>query len=184
MLNHEDNSIANNKKIIRQQIRIAKSSMTSEEKVYKSKLIFDFIENQSWFKNANTIMCYWSLPDEVITHDFCLKWMTSKTILLPKMVSENIVPIIFDGSLSKEPILGIEEPTGAEYSRIDMIKVIIVPGVAFDSSGNRMGRGKGYYDKFLLKTNALKIGVCFDKQIVEKVPTDIHDIAMDKVVSF
>lgn len=65
---------------------------------------------------------------------------------------------------------------------MDKIDVILVPGVAFDAYGNRLGRGKGYYDKILKQTNAYKIGVCFDFQFIENVPTEVHDVKMDKVV--
>lgn len=172
------------KKELRRQMKSVKASLSQVEKENKSRRIFEYIEKQAWFFNADVVMCYWSLPDEVITHEFCLKWMHSKTILLPRMVGPDIIPVVFDGSLVREPLLGVEEPEGAEFSHIDMINVIVVPGVAFDSAGNRMGRGKGFYDKFLRKTNALKVGVCFAEQMAENIPTDHHDLPMDMIVSF
>ncbi|MCF0205812.1 MAG: 5-formyltetrahydrofolate cyclo-ligase, partial [Bacteroidales bacterium] len=63
--------------------------------------------------------------------------------------------------------------------------LIIVPGVAFDRNGNRLGRGRGYYDRFLCKYPKVeKIGICFDFQLLEEIPTEPTDIRMDKVVSF
>jgi len=178
------NPLDQEKKAMRKLMRERKAALPAEEKLLKSKRIFEFIESQSWFIEANVVMCYWSLPDEVITHDFCLKWMKSKTLLLPRMVGPDIVPVVFEGTLVKEPILGVEEPQGEEYRHVNMINVILVPGVAFDRDGNRLGRGKAFYDKFLRSTHALKVGVCFAEQLAEKIPTDHHDLPMDKVVSF
>jgi len=178
------NPLDQEKKAMRKLMRERKAALPAEEKLLKSKRIFEFIESQSWFNEASVVMCYWSLPDEVFTHDFCLKWMKSKTLLLPRMVGPDIVPVVFGGTLVKEPILGVEEPQGEEYRQIDMINVILVPGVAFDRDGNRLGRGKAFYDKFLRSTHALKVGVCFEEQLAEKIPTDHHDLPMDKVVSF
>ena len=62
---------------------------------------------------------------------------------------------------------------------------LIVPGVAFDRKGNRLGRGKGYYDRLLSRmahTDVYKLGICFPYQLVESVPTDAHDIAMDEIL--
>lgn len=184
MSNNENILITEAKKTLRRQMRDVKAAITTEEKKNKSTLIFEYIEKQPWFINAKFVMCYWSLPDEVLTHDFCRKWMNKKIILLPRMTGPDIIPVMFDGTLAKEPILGVEEPQGPEFSQIDMINIIIVPGVAFDASGNRMGRGKGYYDKFLLSTKALKVGVCFAEQLVAQIPTDHHDLPMDLIVSF
>jgi 5-formyltetrahydrofolate cyclo-ligase len=71
--------------------------------------------------------------------------------------------------------------------RIDVdlreLQLILVPGIAFDLSGGRLGYGKGYYDRFLDKTNAFKIGLCFQSQVVEKVPMENHDIRMHAIIS-
>jgi 5-formyltetrahydrofolate cyclo-ligase len=172
------------KKSLRKEMRLRKASISPAEKIRKSELIFSFIEKQDWFVEAKTVMCYWSMPDEVFTHRFVERWMNTKTILLPKMQGSDIIPVVFDGKLLREPILGIEEPIGNEFGQIDMINIIIVPGMAFDALGNRLGRGKAFYDRLLRNTNALKIGVCFDKQLVDFVPCDENDIAMNHVVYF
>ena len=65
-----------------------------------------------------------------------------------------------------------------QWEKIDLI---LVPGMAFDAMGNRLGRGKGYYDKVLRHTPAYKIGVCFDFQFLKAVPTEAHDVRMDNV---
>jgi 5-formyltetrahydrofolate cyclo-ligase len=81
---------------------------------------------------------------------------------------------------------GIAEPTRGRILRPEMIDLMVVPGVAFDRAGHRLGRGAGYYDRYLSSPHAAgvyKMGVCFPWQSVESVPTEPHDIAMDEVIT-
>ena len=79
---------------------------------------------------------------------------------------------------------GIGEPTGPEFTDLESIDMIIVPGVAFDSHGNRMGRGRGFYDRLLKSTpNAAKIGVGYDFQLLDTIPVEPHDVPMDCVIT-
>ena len=83
---------------------------------------------------------------------------------------------------SKRGSSAISGPTGDVFEQIDSIDLIIVPGIAFDKNMNRLGRGKAYYDKLLKDTNAFKAGVCFDFQIIQRVPAESHDVKMDDVI--
>jgi 5-formyltetrahydrofolate cyclo-ligase len=75
------------------------------------------------------------------------------------------------------------EPVGQPFNDYDQVELAVVPGVAFDAEGHRLGRGRGYYDRFLpLLPHAYKLGLCFDFQKVEHVPTDANDIRMDEVL--
>ena len=77
----------------------------------------------------------------------------------------------------------IMEPTGELFVDYASIDLAVIPGVAFDREGNRMGRGKGYYDRLLPKLRSTyKIGICLPFQLVERVPTDEHDVKMDEVI--
>ncbi len=69
------------------------------------------------------------------------------------------------------------------FEEVDKIDLIIVPGIAFDKSLNRLGRGKAYYDKLLKDSKAIKIGVCFDFQLLESVPVDKYDVKMDLIIT-
>lgn len=77
----------------------------------------------------------------------------------------------------------ILEPTSKKIIDQDNIDVAIIPGVAFDIEKNRMGRGKGYYDKFLKDKKFLKVGICFDYQLLDKIPVEVNDIKMDEIIS-
>ena len=89
----------------------------------------------------------------------------------------------FEGiqSMAQLSEFGIAEPVGEEISP-SKIDLIIVPGSVFDSQNNRIGYGKGFYDKFLRETTAFKVGVCFNFQKVNEIPAEPHDIKMDIVL--
>ena len=78
---------------------------------------------------------------------------------------------------------GIEEPTGELFTDYAAIDFVAVPGVAFDNAGNRLGRGKGYYDRLLPRLTAFKAGICFPFQLVKEVPAEPFDIRMDIIIT-
>lgn len=172
------------KKELRIKIRALKNQYTLSEKKSFSKTIFDKIEKREDFQNAKTIVIYWSMNDEVHTHDFIQKWYKHKRIILPTVKGENLVLIEFTGMLNMSEGIAFKilEPKGDEFIDFNEIDILFVPGIAFDKQNNRMGRGKAYYDKTLKKINAMKIGLCFDFQLVESVPVAEHDIKMDLVI--
>lgn len=150
----------------------------------QSKDIFDQIEALDQFKAAKTVLAYWSMPDEVSTHDFVKKWHTEKRILLPLVVGDILELRVFTGMdcMVVGPSFGILEPQkGTPYTN-ELIDFAVIPGVAFDLAGNRLGRGKGYYDKLLKQQTTYKVGVAFSFQVVASVPVDNFDIPMDLIV--
>ena len=171
------------KKELRSHIKTLKKQHSKESLLEQSKLILNKLENHKSFIEAKTVMLYSSLPDEVFTHDFLEKWRNEKKIILPTVVGDDIIPV----ELSKDTEFAIGdfnilEPQNNEYT--GDYDLIIVPGVAFDRIGNRIGRGKGYYDRFLCKhLDVNRIGICFDFQLVDEVPTEDNDIKMNEVIS-
>ena len=136
--------------------------------------------------DSRTILAYSALPDEVPTQallDLLVK--QGKTVILPRVISDTDMELRrytgrHDLQLGAYCIL---EPTGELFTVYDTIDVAIVPGMAFDAEGYRLGRGKGYYDRFLVRVPYLyKIGLCFSWQMVDNVPHDKHDIVMDEVI--
>jgi 5-formyltetrahydrofolate cyclo-ligase len=127
---------------------------------------------------------YYSLKDEVQTDAFIEKWYQQKNILLPVVQGEDLILRQYTGKESLQTgAYHIEEPVGEVFSSYQKIDAVIVPGVAFDKKGNRLGRGKGYYDRLLPQLKATKIGICFPFQLVEEVPTEPFDIKMDKIIT-
>lgn len=151
----------------------------------KNYKIYKKIINSSEFQNAKTIFSYISLPEEVDTHPIIKKALDSgKKIYVPKIRDDyqmNIHEIFSLNELEKGQY-NIEEPTGDKCEQISF-DIIIIPGIAFDLSRNRLGRGKGYFDRFLKKTKGIKIGLCFKEQLLSCIPHEEHDIMMDQVIT-
>lgn len=177
--------IMDEKKALRIEIRQLKRACPLEERRRKSLSVWEAVERDEVFQQAETVLAYWSMDDEVYTHDFVNKWAGSKTLLLPCVKGDELELRYFDGEERLQPGEGyaIPEPVGELFADWGKIDLILVPGVAFDKFGNRLGRGKGYYDKVLKQTGAYKLGVCFDFQLVERVPVEPHDVKMDRVVA-
>ncbi|MBN2164850.1 MAG: 5-formyltetrahydrofolate cyclo-ligase [Marinilabiliaceae bacterium] len=170
---------------IRLLIRALKRELTDFEKQKQSAFIFSKIESLDVFLSSKRIAIYWSLPDEVQTHKFIEKWCFFKTIFLPVIEGSKLIFKQFDGvrSMQINKLFGILEPQGSVLENLNLIDFIVVPGVAFDDLGNRLGRGKGYYDRVLKQmNNSCKVGVGFNIQKVEKIPVDEYDIPMDMII--
>ncbi len=179
-----DITIQEQKIALRKYIKKLKSNLSPDEKRVQSLEICQQIESLPEFIEAQTIMLYWAMTDEVSFEHLIMKWYDKKKILLP-CVTDDILEIRqFTGldSMKMGPSFGILEPIGDKFTAVDEIDMVVIPGVAFDIDNNRMGRGRGYYDKFLPHTKAHKVGVCFNVQLFEQVPHDALDIKMDVVI--
>lgn len=171
---------------VRKQMRELKRAVPMEEKLRRSEGIMRRVEQMPEFADAHVVLMYWSMADEVQTHAFVDQWYNEKTVLLPCVQGDDLVLRPYTGPecIIAGEQFGIGEPTGPEYTDLERVELIIVPGVAFDRSGNRMGRGRGFYDRLLKSTpNAKKFGVAYDFQILDKIPVEPHDVKMDRVVS-
>ena len=174
------------KKKIRKLIRERKKHTPKNDLKRQSKLIQERLMALPEFRNAGHILLYNALSDEVGTKDILARWHKKKKLYLPviKGVDLDIVPYEGEERLVREKVYGIPEPIGKKLHDESLIDLIVVPGMAFDSRNNRLGRGKGYYDRILKRLpNAPKIGLAFDFQIVEQVPAEPHDVKMDFVIT-
>lgn len=169
------------KKTLRQQIRAAKKQHTPEELHRQSDLVLQQLAAHPRFQTAQRIMLYASLPDEVQTLDFLEQWRHRKTIILPTVVGDDIIPVeLADNVDFAEGDFHIPEPQNHPYA--GSFDLIVVPGMAFDREGHRLGRGRGYYDRFLAAHPSIyKIGVCFPFQRVAEVPAEPHDIGVNEL---
>ena len=171
---------------VRKQIRDLKRAVPMEEKLRRSELIMRRLEVLPLFTEAKVVLLYWSMSDEVQTHAFVNKWYKDKVLLLPCVQGDDLVLRQYTGPecLVAGEQFGIGEPTGPEWTDLDKVELIVVPGVAFDPTGNRMGRGRGFYDRLLKSTpNAMKVGVAYDFQLLDKIPVEPHDVPMDSVIT-
>jgi len=175
-----------NKQEIRKQILEIRNQIPEEERIQRSKQIADLLEALSEFKSAQHILFYYTNGSEVDTTPLIDKYLSSKQLYLPVIKNEED----FHAVAIQHPLhlengtFGIPEPIGDPPDDESMLGLIIVPGVAFDKTGNRIGTGKGYYDRFLPRCpNAIKIGLAFDEQILDQVPKDPYDVAVDFIVT-
>lgn len=178
---HQD--IALDKHQIRKLIRYKKNQISEKDKQIQAAAVFEKIEKLEEFQNAKNILVYWSMPDELSTHNFVIKWSRKKQMLLPVVKDDEMLIKPFSSKDElKQGSLGIWEPD-AQKEFLHSIDLVIVPGMAFDKNKSRLGRGKGYYDKYFVNKNIVKIGVGFDFQLLEKIPTATFDIKMDKIIT-
>ena len=165
------------KKLLRKQITQEKSLHPYEQRMKASKVLLEQLEKHPLFVSASTVLLYHSLKDEVIE-----KWHHSKRILLPVVKEDILVLKHYTGKKCLEPgAFHIEEPEGAEFTEYKEINLAIIPGVSFDMQGNRLGRGKGYYDKLLPLLSSYNIGICYQFQAKEHIPSEEFDRKMDEV---
>ena len=170
---------------LRKHIRQLKRQFTPQQLEELSLDICSRLLLEPHIQQADPLLLYHSLPGEVDTR-MLLDTLKGKNILLPHVVSAEEMELKrYSGPADlRQGAFGIMEPCGASFTDYQQIDVAIVPGMAFDHHGHRLGRGKGYYDRFLSRVpNIYKIGLCFGFQLVEEVPTDENDIQMDLVLS-
>lgn len=171
---------------LRKHIRMLKSMYTPEQLREQSEAIITRLQSNPAFVKAKTVMMYYSLDDEVCTHSLIdILVERGKTVLLPVVTSNEEMELrrYTKANDLQGGFFNIMEPIGEEFTNYDDIDVVVVPGMSFDTRGNRLGRGKGYYDRFLKRHPQIyKIGVCFDFQKMPGVPTEENDIKMDIVV--
>ena len=173
------------KRILRQSIRTIKASYSREELKTLSVSMLQRLEQHPVFVEARTVLLYHSLPDEVTTHAFIDRWCGEKEIILPTVVGDDLVLHRYTGpDCLTLGSYGILEPSGELFTDFDRITLAVIPGMAFDHQGNRLGRGKGYYDRLLPRlTHAYKLGLCFPFQLLsEEIPHELHDQQMDAVI--
>lgn len=175
------------KKAVRKNIREKIAQMTEAQQVSQSLCVCQTITETSEWKNAKEVLLYAAMADELSLQAlFQNAFDTNKRIWLPVVDGDVlIIREYLEGKTSVSEGFHIEEPTDEapllmpeEYNRLDLA---IIPGRAFTISGDRLGRGKGYYDRFLTQYQGTTIGVCFKCQILDSIPVDPWDKKLDLV---
>ncbi|MEG0371794.1 MAG: 5-formyltetrahydrofolate cyclo-ligase [Clostridium sp.] len=172
---------------LRKQLINKRGELTNIQIETLSGIINSHILNWNKYKESSSVMTYYSfrnevLTDEVINSSFDL----DKIVVLPKSVNEGriILPCIIKSiSDLKRGSYGIMEPPTDNLLDKEKIDIVFVPGVGFDNKGFRIGYGAGYYDRFLNNYKGIKVGVCFEIQMVNDACHDNHDVAMDYIIT-
>lgn len=176
------------KEQIRSKILLRLKIQKEENRERKSKLIKKKLFGVSVFKKAKHIMFYIAFGKEVNTEEMMRKAKKlGKKVYVPVCKKDRITlrPCILEdnASLKKGPY-GICEPVIKKSIPPEKLDLVIVPGIAFDKKGNRLGRGRGCYDRFLAKIpkDTPTIGLAFDFQIVPSLPRQTHDVSVNKII--
>lgn len=199
------------KQELRKEIRNRKRQFSQDQLGELSLSAISKLRKHPKVMAAHTLLLYYSLPDEVNTHEWIDELVAEgKRVLLPVVVNDKDMVIReYTGKHDlAEGSFHIMEPIGKLFpeEKYPEIEVAIIPGMSFDDGGHRLGRGKGYYDRFLAKlrgmevdksgtevdksdtedknlgTEVYKIGVCFGFQKLQEIPFESHDILMNEVI--
>lgn len=180
------------KKNIRREIMKRRNSLSREKILAGSRAIADRLTTIPNYQAAGTIMFYVSCGSEVSTYGMMETALKNKHLVAVPLVIPEVralkAILIHDLDRDLSPgFKGIREPDldlGRELSAVEL-DLIIVPGIAFDSMGNRVGMGKGYYDSFLksIRPDAQKIALAFENQIITSIPADDNDVKMDMIIT-
>lgn len=176
------------KKRIRSKILLKLQKQKEESRKRKSRIIKEKLFRTHIFHKAKMILFYIAFDGEVNTEE-----MIKETIKLGKIVT---VPVCNKDKIHLRPCIlddkaglkmgpyGVAEPVSKKRVRLKDLDLVVVPGLAFDKKGNRLGRGKGFYDRFLnrLPKRAISIGLAFNFQILPSIPTATHDVSVSKVL--
>lgn len=166
---------------------LEKRNVVSKQEIFeKSSLIKGNLFNLEHYKTSKTVMFFVSFNSEVNTHDMIKEALKNKIVIVPKIINKEIEPsVIIDiDSLLPSERFGILEPIEVMKIAYKNIDLVLVPGIVFDKEGHRIGYGFGYYDKFLKKVpKAIKIGLAFDFQVIDKIPREMHDVSVDMIVT-
>ena len=176
------------KKKIRSRILLRLKKQKEEDRDRKSKKIKGKLFRTLVFKKAKIVLFYISFDGEVNTMEMLKEAQNlGKTVAVPVCEKNKVIikPCIYryKAQLKKGPY-GVYEPAIKKAINLEDLDLVIVPGVAFDKRGNRLGRGKGCYDRFLkkLKPHTPTIGLAFDFQILPSVPATTSDSRVERVI--
>ena len=169
---------------LRKHLLEKRDGVSAELRNILSESIHQNLKHISSYTDSQKIACYFPIGSEVDTYAIMLDILKqNKCLLLPRVVNDNLV---FYNVPNLEKLekgnFGIMEPKDS-CKKADKIDCVLIPTVGVSKSGIRIGYGKGYYDKFLSSTDAVKISLTYSKQIVKIIPSDSHDIKMNWVVT-
>jgi 5-formyltetrahydrofolate cyclo-ligase len=170
------------KKQLRKLVKVRIKALSAAEKEKRATALLRAVWNHPLFASAQHVMLFWPLPDEIntiplIEHAHAV----GKHVFLPVVVGDDLVVKPYNPTTMQPGAFGILEPQGEPVSPT-VLDVIVVPGVAFDAACNRMGRGKGFYDRLLANASVPTIGVCYAEQYYLNIPTEVHDVPLHNVL--
>jgi len=175
------------KRALRREVRARRDALPPEERERLGQAVARNLLTLPEVRQASTVMAFSSFGSEVDTRPIIEQLARDgRRVVLPRVEGRTIVPVGYrSGDPVKPSSFGALEPAGGDPVRPEEIDVVIVPGLAFDRRGHRVGYGGGFYDRFLgrLRPDALTVGICFSVQVVDEVPNGRGDRPVDLVVT-
>ena len=175
---------AMDQKLFRKAVKARVSAMSAADKECFSAVMRTTLKRCIDACDASVVAMFSPLPDEPQVWPLVDELSKRKTVVLPRVEGDVMNFYCYDKNSMAIGSYGINEPQNGLPVAPYEIDAVVVPGLAFTEGGARMGRGKGYYDKYLSQSDfsALKIGVCYREQIVPEIPLEEHDVMMDVVI--
>ena len=178
------------KSAVRRLLKDRVAALAATERASKSSVACSWVSHSAEFAAAQVVMLYVSLPDEVDTAALALRcWQSGKTVVVPKVAwgQRRMLPVeisCLQTGMTRNPG-GVEEPTAGKPVPLDLIDLVIVPGLGFTPQGNRIGRGMGFYDRFLAQDEFVgrTCGLGFETQVLDQLPTLEHDVPLGMLVT-
>lgn len=160
-----------------------RNALAVAEIAKRSNRIQKILLDNKEFRSAKTVGAYYAFGSEVKTDRIIERTRSlGKTVALPSVEGENLTFYeLSSGKYLVKGRFGIMEPL--PYSPVDRIDLLVVPGVAFDRQGHRLGYGKGYYDRYLEKNKIFSIGLAYSFQLIEHLPRGGHDKRLDAIAT-
>ncbi|MDD5435325.1 MAG: 5-formyltetrahydrofolate cyclo-ligase [Nitrospira sp.] len=184
--------IVHKKKEIRREVLKIRDALPLEEKILRSRKICDRLLNLKEFQHAKVVQFFLNTKSEVITEDAVRETINSGKIVVVPVVDKRHGRIFLSRLHDHEKELcltahGITEPMPEFHREVQLrdIELMVMPGVAFDVNGHRLGYGAGYYDRLLEdeKSRPYLVALSFELQMVEDIPVGNHDVKMDKIIT-
>ncbi|MGB4439693.1 MAG: 5-formyltetrahydrofolate cyclo-ligase [Sedimentibacter sp.] len=180
------------KRELRIKILNIRNSMEKEHVLKKSSIIIDKLVNSEVYKNSNTVFIYMDFKNEVMTSQLIMQMLKEKkrvvipytdtinTVIIPSELKNMESDLALSSFGYYEPIFEKIIPVNPEE-----FDLVVVPGVVFDKNLNRVGFGKGYYDRILnkIRPDAQAVAIAYEFQVLDEVPCEEHDIKMDKIIT-
>ena len=173
------------KAALREQIRQRKRAMTNQEIAEKSCLLGQMLTATDEYRRAKTVYGYLSFNQEVRTLPILEQALRDgKRVAVPKVCGDEMRFVyISDFSRVEKNSFGIPEPIDDEPAARDKTALVLMPGLAFDAQGNRIGYGGGFYDRFLAQEpEHPTVALCYDFQMLPKLETEEFDVPVDRVL--
>jgi 5-formyltetrahydrofolate cyclo-ligase len=168
------------KAAIRRRMRLVREMV--DDRLMRSVQLWAQVAALDEFQAAQVVMAFVGFGGEPDTDPLMARLHAEgKRLVLPRVEGRELVVADGEGPRVRSSF-GVEEPQGPALA-LDLVQLVIVPGLAFTTAGDRLGYGGGFYDRFLPRVAAPNVGVCFAEQLVPELPTDAHDTRVQRVVS-